>query len=104
LLLPGAMDGVKQSVCGIEFIDCVWKMAFGGKVAEIENPDDAAVENCGTGEAVPWLLCPCHAQFGSPFKGSMPILSALSCYIFQQLLLLVNAQHCTPQLFSFVFV
>lgn len=69
---------MKQSDSGIELIGCVWKIAFGGKVAEMENPDDAAEENCGTGETVPWL-CPCHPQLGCPFEGSMPILSALSC-------------------------
>jgi len=82
-LLPGALAEVKQRFCGIEFNDFVGKMAFGGKVAEIENPDDAAVENGGTGVAETWL-CVCHAQLGTPFEGSMPILSALSCKIFQQ--------------------
>jgi len=82
-LLPGALAEVKQRFCGIEFTDFVGKMAFGGKVAEIENPDDAAVENGGTGVAVTWP-CLCHIQLGTPFEGSMPILSALSCKIFQQ--------------------
>jgi hypothetical protein len=26
----------------------------------------------------------CHALLGSPFEGSLPILSALSCKIFEQ--------------------
>ena len=64
-------------------MDFVGKMAVDGKVAEIENPDDAAVENGGTGVALTWPFV-CHAQFGTPFEGSMPILSALSCQIFQQ--------------------
>ena len=51
-MLPGALDEVKQKLWGIEFIDFVGKMAVDGKVAEIENPDDAAVENGGTGVAV----------------------------------------------------
>lgn len=72
------MDEVKQSVCGVEFVDIVWKIALDGKVAEIENPDDAAVENGGTWEALPWP-CASQAQLGGPFEGSMPILSALSC-------------------------
>lgn len=40
-------------------------MAAGKRVAENENPDDAAAENSGTCEALtgPWI---CHAQSGSP--------------------------------------
>ena len=74
----GELDEVKQRLWGIEFIELVGKMAVDGKVAEIENPDDAAAENDGTGVALTWP-CVCHAQLGSPFEGSMPILSALSC-------------------------
>jgi len=76
---------VKQRLWGTELMDFVGKMAVDGKVAEIENPDDAAVENGGTGVSVTWP-CVCHAQlgFGTPFEGSVPILSALSCQIFQQ--------------------
>ena len=41
---------------------------MGGKVAEIENPDDAAAaENVGTGVAFTWA-CVCHAQLGNPFE------------------------------------
>lgn len=39
------------------------RMAAEGGAAENENPDDAAVENIGTGVAVTWP-CICHA--GSP--------------------------------------
>ena len=74
----GELDEVKQRLWGIEFIELVGKMAVDGKVAEIENPDDAAAENDGTGVALTWP-CVCHAQLGSPFEGSTPILSALSC-------------------------
>ena len=34
---------VKQRLWGTELMDFVGKMAVDGKVAEIENPDDAAV-------------------------------------------------------------
>lgn len=53
-------------------------MVVDGKVAEIENPDDAAAENGGTGAVFTWP-CVCHAQLGSPFEGSMLIPSAPSC-------------------------
>lgn len=39
------------------------RMAAVGGAAENENPDDAAVENSGTGVAVTWP-CICHA--GNP--------------------------------------
>jgi len=73
------LDEVKQRLWGLEFIDLVGKVAVGGKVAEIENPDDAAAaENVGTGVALTWA-CVCHAQLGTPFKWSVFVLSVFSC-------------------------
>ena len=61
-MLECALDEVKQRLWGLQFIDLV------GKVAEIENPDDAAAaENVGTGVAFTWA-CVCHAQLGNPFE------------------------------------
>lgn len=68
-MLECALDEVKQRLWwGLQFIDLVGKVAVGGKVAEIENPDDAAAaENVGTGVAFTWA-CVCHAQLGNPFE------------------------------------
>lgn len=64
----------KERVRGSEFIGFTGKMAVdGGKVDEMENPDDAAAENCGAGVALgsPYVR---HVQLGSPVL----IISALS--------------------------
>lgn len=48
-----------------------------------ENPDDAAVENSGTGVTIPWPFI-CHAQLVNPREGpasASGFLVALSCEI-----------------------
>lgn len=41
------------------------RRVFGYRVVVVENPDDAAEENTGTGVTKPWL-CIFQAQFGNP--------------------------------------
>lgn len=67
MLLPAALDGSKQILQGIELKlkDFVGQMEAKGKVADIENPDDAAVENSGTDVAVTWPSV-CQPHGGSP--------------------------------------
>ena len=54
---------VKQRLWAAGFSGFDESMAAEGGAVENENPDDAAVENRGTGVAVTWP-CICHA--GSP--------------------------------------
>lgn len=58
---PAAPDGAKQILWGIEFTELVGKMVGDGNVVVMENPDDAALKNAGTGVAVTWP-CDCRAR------------------------------------------
>ena len=58
-------EDVKQRLRAAGFEGIKGRTAAGGVVAVNENPDDAAVENSGIGEALTWP-CICQAQLGGP--------------------------------------